>query len=142
MARTRNYAKEKAGLRARVKASGAKSEREYRALRRAANVKRTERAPTVAQIPKSVLAAAKRKALSIERLRKESRDWSNKHSQKPASKYSSRLKPDQVEKYYAAFVENWQHIGPGSHARFLNSLQDYLVPDFMAEDEWEGIYTK
>lgn len=143
MARTRDYKAEYARSKARAQALGYRSEREVKYVRKAFKVPRGERLRSreelAAERPRLMQRAGKI-ASENRRMRKESRAWSEAHSHKLVSRYSSRMSDDQVERYYSAYVKSIDEQKRENERRKLREIKRYLVPDYMDVDEWEQEY--
>lgn len=141
--KARDYKAEYARSKARAKAAGYQSEREYKAVRKSLKLPRN-----AAPVPRRILETEKPLAVSrakvearhMQRLRRESKRWSDTRSRVPSTKYNPRLTDDQVERYHRAFVEKIDTRTKRGKAEKLRRLRDFMVPDFLGEAEWEGKY--
>ncbi len=141
----RDYKAEYAAAKRRATASGYKSEREYKQVRKALKLPRTAQ-PAPRRIlektaPRKLARATNAPKVASQR-RREAREWSDKHSHRPHSRYSPKMSDRQVALYHKAFVEplppelyysdqrEWER-------RKLARIKDYLVPDLLpTEDDW------
>lgn len=143
--RQRDYKKEYAATKRRIRAAGYKSEREYRAVRKELGLPRNV-APVPKRIQERIQPGITRRATDtnslISRLRRESQAWSNAHSHVENSRYKRSLTDDQVRRYWRAYVE-YPVSGSNRRNRAIEKvrrLHDYLVPDFLTQEEWEANY--
>lgn len=143
--RQRDYKAEYAATKRRVRASGYKSEREYRAVR-----KQLKLPPRTSPVPKriqeriqpGITASATTSAGRIARLRRESHHWSDQHSHVKNSRYFKSFTDAQVERYWQAYVE---YPVPGTNRKNraqekARRLKTFLYPDFLTLEEWEENY--
>lgn len=145
----RDYKAEYARTKARIKAAGFKSEREYKRVRKELGLPRTAapapRRILAASAPEKLQAASKPSATSkeISRLRRECAAWSKKHSRKKRSEYRPSLTDDQVRRYHHAYVEELPKLSRRQRNREKRArLYDYLVPDWMTDEEWKQFYER
>ncbi len=142
----RNYKAEYAAAKQRATRAGYKSERQYKAVRKSLALP-----PRTSPIPRKVLerergtnavpvASAAARALS--RKRHEAKAWSDRHSRVERSKYHPRMSDPQVERYWRAYVDkNIEGNNRLERKREKNQrLYEFLVPDYMTEEEWEQFY--
>lgn len=141
----RDYKAEYRASKERATRAGYSGVSEYRAVRKALRLP-----PRTSPIPKRILesespgfsVSATSISAHIAHLRREDKKWSDAHSRVPNSRYSPNFTPDQVERYYAAYVDD---DIPGRNRKErarekLRRLHDFLVPDFITEDEWKQKY--
>lgn len=139
--KSRDYKAEYARAKARAKAAGFKSEREYKRARKGLSVPRAA-SPVKRLIPASELARADAKAKDIAKIRREARRWSATHSHVTNSQYVNRMTDAQVIAYHRAYVEGNKLAGPGAGKAWHNRLKEYMVDEMglMDEEEFENLY--
>jgi hypothetical protein len=122
VARKRDYKAEYQRAKQRAIREGFKSERERKASRR---------------YPDKPIDEAKRARNRSERIRRESRLWSAKHSKQLTSRYSAGWSDERVQSYYDAYVAD---VDEGEDK--LSRLYDYLVDEseLVEPEEWESLY--
>lgn len=136
----RDYKAEYARAKARATRAGYKSERQYKAVRKTLQLPRN--APVIpAWVAAPDVTATATATGGIGRLRRESREWSQKHSKVANSRYRASMTDEQVERYHRAFVV--KPVGKTRYERNRNkyeAIEAYLVPDLLDEKEWESKY--
>ena|SRR6266540_3888185 len=124
--KARDYKAEYRAAKLRATRAGYKSEREYKRVRRELALP-----PRTMPVPKRILETN-----PIVARRRESQRWSDAHSHKDTSRYSPSLTDRQAELYHAAYVAPYGKRM--SDAKRLDLIHDYLVPDWMSQDEWDA----
>lgn len=134
----RDYKAEYQARKRKATQLGYKSEREYKRARKTLSTPRNQAPPAKEEATK----LAPTLGISISRIRRESKRWSNKHSHVPNSKYRDSLTDDQARRYWRAFVEDIPGVGRSKSRQKekRNRIHDYLVPDLIDEKEWTGKY--
>ena len=145
--RTRDYRAEEARRNQLAKSRGFTSRaQQRRALRTGAwvPVRKSDkpRAPIVYTASPTPPPTLTRKpgSSNLARLRRESQEWSSKHSRVDASKYDPRFPPERVRKYHAAFVDDATRAYRIENG--LYSLRDYLVDElgYYTDAEFDDRY--
>lgn len=140
----RDYKAEYAAAKRRAQSAGYKSEREYKAVRKALGTPRN-----AAPAPRRIIAAAAPETLnsaaanarSMASLRREAKAWSDRHSVRSTSRYTSRMTDEQVIRYHHAYVERIDGLSRRSYQREKRArIHDFLVPDFISDKEWKSTY--
>ena len=77
---------------------------------------------------------------TLAKLRRESREWSNKHSRVPTSRYNPDMTAAQVRAYHAAYVDDDTRAYRIENG--LDSLRAYLVDEmgYYTDDEFDDRY--
>lgn len=141
----RDYKAEYAAAKRRATAAGYKSQREYKAARKALSVPRGA-SPVPKRIAENVIdggvSSATNRSSRMRQLRKESRIWSDRHSRVPRSRYSPRMSDDVVERYHRAFVDDIPEVSRRKRPKERKRrIRDYLLDtDQITEDEWKQAY--
>ena len=146
MAAKRNYKAEYAAVKERARKAGYPSVRAYKKARKDSgltgirNVTPLHRRTYETIYPGGVQESERKQR--IQRMREESERWSNHHSHSKRSIYRRNMTDAQVEKYYAAYVKSSDQglSRREKQKQRLDWMHDYLVPDFMDEEEWEQTY--
>lgn len=140
----RDYHAEYVAAKQRATARGYKSEREYKKVRKELGLPRN-----VSLVPKRVLDMntdqTTLQTAHSWRMRREAKEWSDRHSLRESSRYKPNMTDAQVERYHNAYVRDITQVSPDKIERArrkLQALHDYLVPDYLSEQEWEGKYPK
>lgn len=142
MARKRDYKKEYAASKAKAKAAGYKSQREYRKARKDLGLKGRGVSP-LHKATKAKMYPVATPPQTLRKIRRLCQEWSDEHSQNDRSKYNPQWSDAKVLKYYIAFVVRPdQKLSRRKRKKQkLQWLHDYLVPDWMDEIEWQTNYT-
>lgn len=125
----RDYKAEYAAAKRRATQAGYKSEREYKTARKTLGVPRN-----ASPIPKRLYT----QSTSYKRV--QSKAWSKAHSNRHTSSYRDIMTDDQVDRYWAAYVEDFDESGKAGKREKQRRIHDYLVPDILTETEWKGTY--
>lgn len=122
--RIRDHKAEYRARKARATELGYKSVREAR---------RSRKETTTSRIQRTIPA-------SEYRLRKEAKEWSDKHSRVKNSRYRADTTLDQLNRYLDAFVrpDGFNYSDRVMDFRKRQRIRRYYVPFLMDESEWDG----
>jgi len=141
--RFRDHRAEYARQKAKAQAAEYRSQREYKRARKAAGITRRDPVPPKSSLPERIQSSIVRET-DITRMKRESRRWSNKSSWVEHSKFNpdNDWTEDQIRRYHQAYLVP---IPKGLSRREkkawkLDQMHDFLVPDFMTEEQWKQLY--
>ena len=143
----RDYKAEYRRSKERAQASGYKSEREYKAVRKALGTPRgampAPRRVMAAAAPER-LNAAQAEARAIAAKRRAAASWSKKHSHVGTSAYTKRMTDSEVEAYYRAYLEPLTGLSKKTaRDEKRRRIKEYMVSQgLMTPSEWEEKYPK